>query len=111
MRYLLPHVLEVYLPLIVLKLCAHFLYLLINLSAIEVHLLSAQLSVQLVIKLLLQPGLKHIKQVADLPFILNYDLIDPLSEFPDQRQRLLVPIDNLLVDIGGLLAFADGDFL
>lgn len=104
-----PHVLEVDLPLIVLKLSAHFLDLLINQLSIKVDGLPAQLSIELVIELLLQLILKHIKQVTDLPFVLDHNLIDPFGELPHQRQGFLVPGDDFLVNVRGLLTFADGD--
>ncbi len=83
MRYFFPHVLEVNLPLIILKLSTDLFDLLVDLLAIKVNIFSIQLPIKLIIELFFEPGFEHIKQVTNLSFIPHHNLIDPLCEFPD----------------------------
>jgi hypothetical protein len=103
-----PHVFEVDFPLIILELGADFFNFLVNLFAIKVNLLAIELSIELIIKFLFKPGLKHIEQVTNLSLKPDNNLVDALSELPDKSQGLLSASDDLLVEVGGLLAFADG---
>ena len=85
-----PHILEVDLPLIILKLGADFFYFLVDLFAIKINLPPSQLSVQFIIQLLLEPGFKHVEQMTDLAFVLDNDLINSFSELADEGQGLTV---------------------
>lgn len=80
--YLFPHVLEVDFPFVIVELFAHFLYLAVNLLAIKIYVSSRQLPIQLIIELLLQPALEHIKQMSYLSLIFNHHLVDSFCEFP-----------------------------
>ncbi len=108
MRDFFPHVFEVDFPLIILEFSADFFDFLVNLFAIKVNVLAIKLPIELIIKFLLKPCLKHIKQVTNLSLKPDNNLVDALSELPDKGQRLLTASDDLLVEVGGLLAFADG---
>lgn len=76
MRYLFPHIFEVDLPLIVLKLSADFLYFFVDLLAIKVYFRGPpELAIQLIVELFFECVLEHIKQMTDLAFILEAEFI------------------------------------
>ncbi len=111
MRDFFPHVFEVDLPLIILELGANLFDFGVNLFAIKVDLFAIELSIELIIKLLFKPSLKHIEQVTNLSLKPDNNLVDALSELPDKGEGLLTASDDLLVDVSGLLAFADSYLL